>query len=144
MSVSSTGPPTVSNDLCINAISVPLNNVDNPIQGSTTRATADTDAGMICDETITAPSVWYSLIGTDEDVLIRLCDNTNFDTIISIYRSMTSSCDDLVCIGTNDNSCGLQSEFLWFAQFDVTYYILVHGFDQNNGDFELTAITLAS
>merc|ERR1711933_413483 len=47
------------------------------------------------------------------------------------------SCDELVCVAGNDDSCGFQSEVSWIAEHDVEYFVYVHGFDAT-GEFRLS------
>jgi hypothetical protein len=78
-----------------------------------------------CGEEITAPGVWYSLVGTGHETAVGLCDGTDYDTKISVFEG---SCDDLICIGGNDDFCDFKSAFSWIAEVGVTYYILVSDF----------------
>ena len=75
-----------------------------------------------CGESITAPGVWYTLEGTGIATAVGLCEEANFDTKMSVFQG---SCDDLVCLGGNDDFCGFQSAYGWDAEVGVTYYILV-------------------
>ena len=77
---------------------------------------------QLCGELVTAPGVWYSLVGEGALVTVGLCDGTDFDTRISVFRG---SCDDLECVGGNDDFCSLQSAYEWLAEDGVEYYILV-------------------
>ena len=47
-------------------------------------------------------------------------------------------CGNLVCVGGNDDSCGLQSEVDFQSDGNSTYYILVQGFGGATGNFELS------
>ena len=82
----------------------------------------------------------YSIEGTGEGIAIGLCTETflDFDTKISVFEN---SCDNLVCVGGNDDWCGLQSAYGWVSESGRTYYILVHGHDDSTGDFEIRAVT---
>lgn len=91
--------------------------------GSTNGASWDGIA--TCGEEITSPGVWYTITGTGVEGAVGLCTGTEFDTKISVFEG---SCDNLSCIGGNDDFCGLQSAFSWFGETGVTYYILVSGF----------------
>jgi hypothetical protein len=77
-------------------------------------------------------------------VIVSTCsDNTNFETVISVYKG--SSCDALDCLtGATASWCDWlnfiadSSTVGFFGQQNVTYYVRVHGSDQSEGDFELT------
>jgi hypothetical protein len=48
--------------------------------------------------------VWYALEGDDGRWLASTCNNTRFDTQISIYKG---SCGRLECVAANDQQCGV-------------------------------------
>ncbi len=52
--------------------------------------------------------------------------------------SLCSEGGDATCVAGNDNSCGLQSQVTWCAQFGAEYLILVHGYAGAVGTFTLT------
>jgi hypothetical protein len=106
--------------------------------GTTTGATLD--AAPLCDTSITAPGVWYTVTGTGTTITASTCtDFFGYDTKLSVY---CRDCEALTCIGGNDDDCsggasGLLSTVSWCAQEGTTYRILVHGFSSGQGDFEL-------
>jgi len=130
------GGIVVSADECADAAGLAPN---SSVFGTTIGATVDDVAA--CGTALTAPGVWYTVTGTGNAMSATTCSpSTDFDTKISVY---CGNCDGLNCIGGNDDdfSCPvntLQSSFTWCSQEGATYYILVHGFDVNVGDFELT------
>lgn len=88
-----------------------------------------------CTAALTAPNVWYSVVGTGTTVTASLCNAaTTFDTRLAVY---CGSCDGLTCVAGNDQFCGDQSRVTWCAAPGVTYFIAVHGFDDAVGPFEL-------
>lgn len=120
-------------DDCGDAIGVGAN---SSTLGLTTGATVD---GVDdCGTAISAPGVWYTVTGTGNTLTASTCSaSTDYDTKISVF---CGDCDGLNCIGGNDDGVGcddFQSEFSWCSQAGATYYILVHGFDDNTGTFEL-------
>ena len=180
------------NDFCEDAIPVAVPSVT---AGWTTGGTLD--PGYDCPgATITAPGVWYSVIGTGNTMLADLCNGaTTWDTKLTVLcrgclgggsesdcciPHSTPGCDDPVCeasvcsydsycceyawdsicvgeaeddpncpcgddpgegplcVGGNDDYCGLQSGVEWCSQLGAEYLILVHGFSTATGDFELT------
>ena len=107
---------------------------DQTISATTEQATLD---GLDdCGTTITAPGVWFVFEGTAGQILVSTCETHSYDTKISVF---TGSCDDLVCVGGNDDGtgCNYGSSYAFIAQDAATYYILVHGYQQNTGTFDL-------
>ncbi|MFH1321091.1 MAG: T9SS type A sorting domain-containing protein [Bacteroidota bacterium] len=118
-----------ANDNCIGAIPV---NCGDIFYGSTVSATTDTPDS--CGTTNgTGGGVWFSFTGTGDTINASLC-NSNYDTKIRVY---TGTCGSLVCITGIDDTCGLQSEVEWLSLMDTTYYILVHGYGDEEGFFTL-------
>jgi subtilisin-like proprotein convertase family protein len=128
------GPP--ANDLCKNAIG-PLA-VPSQTNGSTAAATID--AAPFCGTSVTAPGVWYTVIGTGTTMTATTCGPLfGYDTKLSVY---CGGCDVLECLSGNDDDCvggasGLLSTVEWCSQEGAEYLILVHGFSSNSGVFEL-------
>lgn len=123
----------VPNDLCADAITVTC---DETVSGTTIGATFD-DVGT-CGTSNTAPGVWYHFVGTGDDVNVATCDQADFDTKISVFDG---SCAALNCVGGNDDGAGcadFSSSFDFTSVAGVDYYILVHGFSAQEGNFDLT------
>ena len=132
-----------SNDKCEDAIG-PLALDGIRIEGSTAMATADTDAPF-CYTATTANGLWYFVEGTGSIIQASLCDSLSYDTRLSIYRGDCSAGDglsSLFCVDGNDDFCGEQSLVTWDSEKGVTYYILVHGYLDNSGEFSLTVTGL--
>ena len=144
------------NDLCQDALAVEINTVTS---GSTLGATSDlsnlpgnTEADKVCfDEdydpymafgvwyTITAPSCGKVEInyGAAEVNMCEGMGSASYDAALSIY---SGSCGDLTCVaGGDDIGCTFASgtRFSFNAQSGNTYYILVHGYDDATGNFDL-------
>ncbi len=127
-------PP--KNDLCENAI---LLKVPDFVTGITNDATVD-DTFPTCDVTITAPGVWYSVIGTGATMTATTCSEfTEYNTKISVY---CNTCGAPTCVAGNDDDCdmfgGLHSTVTWCSQAGAEYLILVHGFGDLTGSFDLS------
>lgn len=121
---------TPANDLCSNATAIDCGDV---ISGSTVCATSD--VAPICGTTDgTGGGVWYSFVGNGNSVTASLCNGSDYDTKIRVY---TGTCGALSCQTGIDDFCDLQSEVSWCSEPGVTYYILVHGFLGEEGDFTL-------
>ena len=109
----------MSNDRCDEAIQLTIGG--GPEFGTTLGATSD-ELLSFCGTPITAPGVWYSVDGSGLATEVRLCEGTGFDTQVSVFQG---SCENLVCIGGNDDFCGVRSVYGWDTEVGVTYYILV-------------------
>ena len=129
----STVPGIPYNDECSNAIPLECGDV---VTGTTINATPD--PAPFCSTAVDAPGVWYTVVGNGDMITASLCNpGTNYDTRINVYDG---SCGFLNCIGGDDDACGFAgpSEFSWMSEPCVTYYILVQGFNNMTGDFELS------
>lgn len=122
------------NDPCAGAIALTCGAT---LSGTTANATPDNVA--FCGTSNTGPGVWYSFIGTGQQVEFSLCNNTSYDSKISVFEG---TCANLICVDGNDDDCGLQSRLTIQTNAATQYFILVHGFLQNTGSFDITATCL--
>jgi hypothetical protein len=128
-------PPPPPNNDCENANAVA---VDIPSSGSTVHATK---SGSDCGTSVEAPGLWYTLGGTGDRLgATTSSSSTNFDTKLSVY---SGTCGSLTCVGGNDDS-GVNSQSLvtWNSVRGVQYFVLVHGFGGETGNFELMVTQL--
>ena len=139
LAITCVDPP--ANDLCDNAEPIGCGDV---LSGTTINATDDTAAAPDCDTTTSAPGVWYiyeDTSGLITDLLVSTCSgNTDYDTKISVYTGDCSSLP-LTCVAGNDDSANctdFQSEVEWQSDGNTTYYILVHGFNGAQGNFDIS------
>ena len=133
-----TGPP---NDFCEDAISI---NCGESIVGTTVNASDDSATAPDCDTATTTPGVWYIYednSGLATDITLTTCSgSTDYDTKISVYTGDCSA-PPLTCVAGNDDDpdCpDFQSSVEFSSDGNTTYYILVHGFGGQTGNFELT------
>lgn len=94
-----------------------------------------------CSRTeITSPGVWYRLSDYSGSLNILANGESGFDTQLSVY---TGSCEDLGCMTYNDDAkCDLSSSMVDIqADASIDYYILVHGYGNTVGDFNLNLTT---
>ncbi|WP_034062131.1 T9SS type A sorting domain-containing protein [Lacinutrix jangbogonensis] len=115
------------NDECTGAIAIACGGT---VIGSTDIAT-DSGGNLSND-------VFYSFTDTVlQDVTLSLC-NSLYDTYIRVY----SDCPQTNEIAGNDDAIGCgddtQSEVTFTAQPNVTYYIMIEGYDEESGDFEMS------
>lgn len=119
----------IENDNCANALPLACGQT---ITGSTVGASAATVP--FCGTGLsTAPGVWYSFVGNGADATLSLC-GSSYDTKIGIF---TGTCGSLVCVGGNDDFCGLQSQRVVATTAGTTYYVYVTGFSSASGVFTL-------
>ncbi|MFT5237849.1 MAG: hypothetical protein ACI9M9_001450, partial [Flavobacteriaceae bacterium] len=129
--------PGPSNDLCENAIAISCGEI---VAGTTIDANEDSAVAPLCDTSVTAPGVWYvyeDTTGLASDITITMCNGTtDYDSKLSVY---TGDCGapPLTCVAGNDDTCGLQSEVSFQSDGATTFYVLVHGFGTNSGNFEI-------
>jgi len=132
-----------NNNECKDAIG-PLSLDGRLIKGSTASASPDIQVPF-CISAITANGLWYYVEGNDSIIQASLCDTQSYDTRVSIYRGSCIDGDglsDLVCIDGSDDFCGKQGLVTWDSEFGVTYYILVHGYLEEYGEFSLIVTEL--
>jgi len=111
------------------------------VSGTTVGATVDSPGGTTtCGTSITAPGVWYFVIGTGGPLTVSTCNAATYDTKISVFSGAPGN---LTCEGGNDDGTGctgFTSEFtLASTNVGTGYYVLVHGFQSSTGTFDLTA-----
>ena len=122
------------NDVCTGAL--PLT-CGATVTGTTVGATPDGNPGG-CLGANNAPGLWYSFIGTGENVQFSLCGSA-FDTQIA---ALVGACGGLTCLAGNDDFCGGQSQVMIPTSAGVTYYIYVTGFGTAAGNFTLSVTCL--
>ncbi|HUR66985.1 MAG TPA: T9SS type A sorting domain-containing protein [Chitinophagaceae bacterium] len=123
-------PLTPNNDDCANAIAL---NCGQTVTGTTAQATIDGPPITCTGSSSIAADVWYTVVGTGANITAILCGSA-YDTKIDVY---TGNCGALVCVGGNDDFCGLQSQFSWATTLGTVYRIRVHGFGGATGAFTL-------
>jgi hypothetical protein len=124
-------PPPPENDLCDDAI--PLE-CGETVSGTTIHATLD-DAGF-CGTSNTAPGVWYSVQHAGK-LIASTCNQADYDTKLSVYGGI---CDELECVGGRDDTpgcAGFTTELAWPSS-GAEQLLLVHGFSDQTGNFDLT------
>ncbi|MCA1752032.1 MAG: T9SS type A sorting domain-containing protein [Cryomorphaceae bacterium] len=129
------GVPTSENQTCENAVVIECGSLTS---GSTIGASND-DLPFCGTNNGTGGGVWFTFTPDASGfATFDLCD-TDFDSKIRVF---SGSCDDLTCVDGNDDSftnCGSGGASYLEAEVsaDETYYVLVHGFSDNEGDFTL-------
>lgn len=128
--------PAAVNDICSAAIPIQCGQT---IAGSTSTASADLAPGN-CGTSITTSGVWYSFVATGSASVLSTCNDADYDTKISVF---SGTCSSLNCVGGQDDNfiAGCQNfttELTVATTPGEKYYVYVHGYAQNKGDFNLT------
>lgn len=120
-------------DDCVDA---PLVTVPSTTGGITTLATTS-PAESCGDFQHTAPGVWYRVIGTGTTMIASLCGAADYDTRMTLY---CGGCENPTCLTQDDDGCAgeLTSEITWCSAPGQQYYILVHGYGNQTGTFDLS------
>ena len=136
-------PP--ENDICEDAEG-PLEAGDI-VSGSTSLAALDEPPDIDCGTPVTAPGVWYEVLGTGNTMSASTCNDgdpgtggAGYDTSISVY---CADCEVKECIGGVDDTSGcsgFSTKFDWPTREGATYKVLVHGFLSATGDFDLAIL----
>lgn len=127
-----------SNDFCSDAITLACGTVT---AGSTINASTDQNIASNCGSNQVDDGgygVWYHFVGTGETINLSTCNDANYDTGIGVY---TGSCSNgLTCVAGNDDGavCGVSSQLEFNSLLSEDYYILVDGYGDDRGDFNLT------
>ncbi len=98
----------------------------------------DTTVGMTIDVvpacapfSPASPGVWFTVVGNGSTLTASTCSPiTTYDSAITIF---CGACPALVCVGGNDDFCGLQTSVSWCSFPGEVYHILVFGFSTNGG-----------
>ena len=121
------------NDLCDSATFIGCGDF---VLDSTTIASAF-DVPSLCGVTNSSSGLWYQIVGSGDSTIISTDDAaTDFNTQIQIFKG---SCDNLICVGGDDNSgTGSTSTFSFNTVADTVYYIYVGGAGMASGTFKLS------
>jgi hypothetical protein len=125
-----------ANDPCANAAPIQCGQTAN---GTTAGATSDT--APLCGTSISAPGVWYVFAGNGQQVTMTTCPDNSYDTKLNVY---TGSCGALTCvIGNDDIADGVYcSSVTFIAEAGTSYLILVQGYNNQTGPFQLSVTCL--
>jgi hypothetical protein len=139
LSVECTPPPP--NDLCDDAIDIQCGETiagNFALQGLVTADNTDVTCASDGFTPGVGAGLWYRFVGTGEEVSASTC-GSNADTEIVVY---SGDCNNQVCVGNNDDDCGLQSTVNFFGVAGTEYFINVAYWTPNTfpttGDFELS------
>ena len=124
---------TPPNDTCPNATLINCGDLDT----SNNILATNIDAPQACPGSTPGAGVWYKFVGDGSAVTIST-DNTatNYDTQLFLF---SGDCDNLDCIGSDDNSgTGETSEIDFIANIGTDYYVYVTGDGSSIGQFGLS------
>ena len=135
LTLTSPCPGIQANDFCANAQPVP---VPSQMLGTTVNAQPDYDQGDCGDVLITAPGVWYAVVGTGADFTAAACPQHELLPLKLTVYQIGVDCDELTCVApTMNTSCDVADAITWTTEPGVVYRLLVHGRAGATGDFEL-------
>lgn len=126
--------PVAANAFCYQAEAI---NCGDTLAGDT-EAGLYTPAPTCAAASVSAPGLWYLLIGSGEDVTLTTCGQAAFDTRISVFEG---SCGNLVCAAGNDDATGCSgntSRITFPTGNGTEYLVLVHGYNGAMGSFLLS------
>ena len=85
--------------------------------------------------------VWYVVVSpTAKTLEVSTCKGSDFDTVLHVF---SGTCNDLVCMIGDENSCGWNSRLEFQAEAGKPYYIYVHGgWTGSRGKFGLEVSTI--
>ena len=136
-----TGSSSFAQTTCDDAIEIDGNDI---IEGSTLGGPPATEDNEFNCGPWDSPGAWYMLLGNGGETIVTTCSGnlSTYDTAMSVFAG---ECDDLRCIGANDDNCAsfrTDSTVSWVSEVDEIYYILVHGWATEQGNFTLTSSQL--
>ena len=108
---------------------------------STEYTACGTDDALPCLFGTIGKGVWFYYTPTVSGTSVVDTCGSDFDTKIAIF---SGSCGALACIGTNDDSCGLQSSFSFACVGGTTYRICAGGYAGKSGNLKLRAYSVCN
>jgi hypothetical protein len=124
-------PEIITADFCEDAVAISV-----PFSGLTDTSNATFDDVGLCGTSNTAPGVWAKVTGDGTTYTATTCtDFFEYDTKLSVF---CGNCNDLICVGGNDDNCSdgasvLLSTVTWCTEAGREYFILIHGFSSGVG-----------
>jgi hypothetical protein len=119
--------------------------IPETVDGSTEFASVEEVQQYLAEcgvETFDGPSVWFQVVGQGAVITASTCGGTTaaFRTRLSVLEG--ESCNNLQCVVRDDprvvDNCDLHASVSWMAEQNVTYYILLRGWREEYGNFQLT------
>ncbi|MBK7268564.1 MAG: T9SS type A sorting domain-containing protein [Flavobacteriales bacterium] len=119
-------------------------NCNSITNGNTQFATAEVPLPGVCGTGVTAPGLWYTVVGTGGNMTISLCGSA-YDTKLGVYT--TPDCVTYTCVTGNDDAVApsacafsLQSEVSFLSTLGTTYHVVVNGFSGATGAFTMEVV----
>lgn len=96
----------------------------------------ETSGADVCSSSVFGSQAWYSYSSSEQIAVVLSTCGSQFDTYLYLY---SGSCgQNLLCLGQNDDNCGLQSVLTFLAEPGETYFIRVGGYGSAAGAFNLS------
>jgi len=125
-------PPTSSE--CASAIPA-TSTCGTNYTGSTVGDTPQTE-GTCGTSAGTGGAIWYSMTGDGNNWTASTVNpGTSYDTKLWIFDG---SCGALSCVDGNDDDVGTASTVSFATTIGTTYYVVVGGYNANEGDYEMS------
>jgi hypothetical protein len=121
-----------TNDLCASATAL---NFDSPLNHTTALALIDEVEGCGTISGRNSPGVWYSVTGTGGALAVTVASDYNAQ--VSLYTG--EACESLFCVDgrTGEDPRLTSVTLVWDSNEGTDYWILVHGFNQDAGNFQV-------
>jgi hypothetical protein len=135
-------PP--DNDKCVNATDLGLLSIGATRNISATTIGATNDVRN-CVTDFPSIGVWYKLqVEGPSDLTVSTSAGATYDTAISVFKG--DGCNNLTCEAGNDDACpgDRSSVKVQACESIVSYFILVHGYANRTGYFNLTITSRAN
>ena len=115
--------------------------MDKPKRGNTSEGVVNSNFGTCGTSNDASPEVFYRFEVPNSGVYqIDACGSTTSDgfTIVdSKINVYSGTCDEPFCVAGNDDFCSRQAGVVFTAEKDTELIIMVHGFSNNEGTFEV-------
>ena len=111
------GSSSFAQTICDDAIEIDGNDI---IEGSTLGGPPATEDNEFNCGPWDSPGAWYMLLGNGGETIVTTCSGnlSTYDTALSVFAG---ECDDLRCIGANDDNCAsfrTDSTVSWVSEVD--------------------------
>lgn len=135
-------PAAPLNDLCANAINLPVSTVCASVDGSTAGATQEL-APIPCfgNTSSSANEVWYKFTAVNAYDSIGVSSGGFLNPVVELYSGTCGTLNTISCSDNPSNPLARERVFTGSLSPGQTYYLRVYGFNSTSGTFSLCART---
>lgn len=135
-------PAAPVNDLCANAVTLPVSTVCAAVEGSNAGATQEL-APIPCfgNTSSSANEVWYKFTAVNAYDSIAVTSDGFINPVLELYSGTCGSLNTISCADNPSNPLARERVFTGSLTPGQTYYLRVYGFNNSNGSFNLCAKT---